>query len=72
MISGRRFLESTAKAGAGIVLASTVPFYIKPSRPKLEETILGHGDFTYCLEREWGNLDTKIPGKQLPRNSHGC
>ena len=47
----------------GAVLASSmVPFQIISARPKLRETILGHGDFKYRLEREWGDLDrNKFP-----------
>ncbi len=59
MINRREFVAKTAKASGGAWLVSTVPFYIKPSKPKLEETILGHGDFTYRVEKEWGDLDPK-------------
>mgnify|MGYP003669200710 CR=1 FL=1 len=39
--------------------AAVVPFYILPSKPKLGEQILGHGDFKYKVETQWGNLDPK-------------
>lgn len=40
--------------------AAVVPFYILPSKPKLGEQILGHGDFKYKVETQWGNLDPKV------------
>lgn len=44
----------------GVLMASTVfPIQIMSSKPKLEEIVLGHGDFRYRLEKEWGNLDPK-------------
>ena len=39
--------------------SSVFPFQIMTSRPKLDEIILGHGDFRYQLEKEWGDLDPK-------------
>ncbi|WP_241664721.1 NHL repeat-containing protein [Seonamhaeicola maritimus] len=52
-------MKTSVKAMAATVVASSVPFHIMASKPKLSETILGHGDFKYRLEREWGNLNPK-------------
>ncbi|WP_339706411.1 6-bladed beta-propeller [uncultured Kriegella sp.] len=59
MITRRKFVERTVQSGSAILASSILPFQIMPSRAKLEETILGHGDFRYRLEKEWGNLDPK-------------
>lgn len=53
----RDFLNTTAKATAGILIAPH--FNINPSKPKLIETVIGQGDFKYRLHKEWGNLDPK-------------
>jgi|TARA_R110002153_G_scaffold61592_5_gene166164 hypothetical protein len=45
--------------GSALLAAAVVPFYILPSKPKLGEQILGHGDFKYKVETQWGNLDPK-------------
>lgn len=63
----RKFLKKTAQASGSTLAASVVPFYIMPSKTKLEETILGHGNFKYRLEKEWGNLD---PKKHPVKNCH--
>lgn len=58
----RKFLGTTAKATAGVFM---IPhFNINSAKPKLSELIIGHGDFTYRVHKEWGNLDpTKTPIK---------
>ncbi len=44
---------------ASLLLASTsTPFYILKGQNKLDKNILGHGDFTYRLDKDWGNLDS--------------
>lgn len=63
----RKFLKNTAKGSGTILVSSVVPFYIMPSKPKLEETILGHGDFEYRLEKGWGDLN---PQKHPVNNCH--
>ena len=63
----RKFLENTLKGGSATLASSVIPFYITPSKPKLEETILGHGDFKYRLEKGWGDLD---PKKHPVNNCH--
>lgn len=56
----RTFLETTAKATAGIFIAPH--FNINSSKPKLSDEVIGHGDFKYRVHKEWGNLDpTKTP-----------
>lgn len=51
----RVFLKRSILAGAAL----SMPFYSFNiiHRPSLDEEIIGHGDFTYRLEREWGNLN---------------
>lgn len=54
-INRRYFLNKSAKAGLGLVL---VPhFNIIKSKPKLYQTIIGHGDFKYRVHKDWGVLD---------------
>ncbi len=49
--------------------ALTVPFYGFNiiNRPRLEEDLIGHGDFKYRVERAWGDLD---PAKTPVKNCH--
>ncbi|WP_036196422.1 NHL repeat-containing protein, partial [Maribacter antarcticus] len=56
----RNFSQTITKASAGVIL---VPhFNINSSRPKLSDTITGHGNFKYKFHKEWGSLDpTKTP-----------
>lgn len=42
-------------------------FTILKSKPKLENEIIGHGDFKYRLHKEWGLLDS---GKYPVKNCH--
>lgn len=58
-ISRRKFLKKTTLSSSSVLAASVVPFYIMPSKRKLAEPVLGHGDFKYRLEKEWGDLDPK-------------
>ena len=54
----KTFLETTAKAAAGLVV---VPhFNILKPKPKMYDTIIGHGDFKYKVHKSWGNLDRAI------------
>lgn len=58
-------MKTTTQATAGIWF---VPhFNINPSKPKLNEKIIGHGDFKYRVHKEWGNLD---PSKTPVNNCH--
>ena len=52
----RSFLDKGSKAVAAGILAPFIPFHIKPSSPKLADQIIGHGDFTYKVQMDWGNL----------------
>lgn len=65
MGSRRKFLKDTVAGSGALMAASVLPFYIKPSKPSLETEILGHGEFTYRLERAWGNLNAS----QYPVNN---
>ena len=54
----RTFVNLTSKAGLGAIM---VPhFNILPSKPKLFDHIIGHGDFKYRVHKEWGNLDRAV------------
>jgi hypothetical protein len=56
----RNFSQATTKATAGVILVSH--FNINSSKPKLSDTISGHGDFKYKVDKEWGSLyPTKTP-----------
>ncbi|MEM9143637.1 MAG: 6-bladed beta-propeller [Bacteroidota bacterium] len=55
----REFLGKTVKAGSVTWAAGTVPFYIMPPKARLEETVLGHHDFRYRLEKDWSDLDSE-------------
>lgn len=48
---------------AGLVVAGFgTPFHILKSKSKTDKEILGHGDYTYRLEKDWGKLDeSKYP-----------
>ncbi|TQO39676.1 secreted protein [Arenibacter algicola] len=60
MITRRKFVKKSSMGGSALLAAAVVPFYILPSKPKLGEQILGHGDFKYKVETQWGNLDPKV------------
>ncbi|MFY0606493.1 MAG: twin-arginine translocation signal domain-containing protein [Cyclobacteriaceae bacterium] len=60
----RDFLKKSAVVAAG---AMVFPHFNIIARPKLSETIIGHGDFTYRVHEEWGNLD---PAKTPVKNCH--
>lgn len=55
----RTFIKTSTKATVATAVATSVPFHIMASKPVLETTILGHGNFKYRLERAWGNLNSK-------------
>ncbi|WP_282163246.1 6-bladed beta-propeller [Ulvibacterium marinum] len=63
----RKFLRKTARASGATLAVTSVPFYIMPTKARLAETILGHGDFKYRLEKEWGDLN---PEKYPVNNCH--
>ena len=57
-ISRRTFINTTAKAGIGLAI---VPhFNILKSKPKMYDTIIGHGDFKYKVHKSWGDLDRAV------------
>jgi len=60
----RTFLKKAASSGGVVVASSILPFHILSAKPRLKETIIGHGEFRYKVERQWSNLDaTKHPVK---------
>ncbi|MGS0524242.1 twin-arginine translocation signal domain-containing protein [Zobellia nedashkovskayae] len=63
--SRRNFIKQSAFASAAL----TVPTYSFGiiNKPKFSEQIIGHGDFTYRVHKEWGNLKScKYASKKLP------
>jgi hypothetical protein len=56
--SRRKFIQNTSKASVASLLVPSTSFTILKSRPKLDNEILGHGDLTYRLEKDWGSLDS--------------
>lgn len=63
----RTFLKKAASSGGAVVASSILPFHILAAQPKLKEPIIGHGDFRYKVEKQWGDLDTK---KHPVKNCH--
>ncbi|RKN76736.1 NHL repeat-containing protein [Ulvibacterium marinum] len=63
----RKFLRKTARTSGATLAFTSVPFYIMPTKARLAGTILGHGDFKYRLEKEWGDLN---PEKYPVNNCH--
>ncbi|WP_299046127.1 6-bladed beta-propeller [uncultured Polaribacter sp.] len=58
----KEFLGNTVKAAAGILVAPH--FNIIKSKPKMYDTVIGHGDFKYKVHKSWGDLDrAKTPVK---------
>lgn len=61
----RDFIKKGSLAAGGAFIPSI--FHIGQSKPKLDETILGHGDFQYRVHKEWGDLD---PENTPVKNCH--
>ncbi|WP_194766547.1 6-bladed beta-propeller [Tamlana sp. I1] len=54
----RTFINNISKASLGVV---AVPhFNILKSKPKMYDTIIGHGDFKYKVHKSWGDLDRTV------------
>lgn len=52
----RNFIQHTTTLATGVAVFPN--FYIGTSKPKLSEQIIGHGDFTYKVHKNWGELDS--------------
>ncbi len=64
MENRRQFVKKTSLGLGGLMAAPSVPFYIQHSKTKLSDEVIGHGDFTYRVERAWGDLNhEKYPVK---------
>lgn len=61
--SRRQFLKVTALTGAAV----TLPVFNIISKPALEDTIIGHGDYRYRVHKNWGNLN---PDTTPVKNCH--
>lgn len=59
-IKRRQFVKSSSLAAAGSVILPVTAntFSILPSKPKLSTKTIGHGDFQYRVQQDWGNLNT--------------
>ena len=64
-INRRQFVKSSTT----LVTATTLipSFYVGKAKPRLSETVLGHGEFKYRVHIEWGDLD---PAKTPVKNCH--
>jgi hypothetical protein len=61
--SRRNFIKKTTLGIGAVSLFPAFSFNILKKRP-LEKTIIGHGDFRYKVDKEWGAQDpSKIPVK---------
>lgn len=64
-INRRNFIQTS---GTVLAASSLIPsFYIGKSKPKLGDTIVGHGDFKYRVNKSWGDLN---PDKFPVTNCH--
>ncbi len=63
----RQFVKKASLGIGGLMASPSVPFYIQHSKTTLDNEIIGHGDFTYRVERDWGNLN---PEKYPVKNCH--
>lgn len=52
--------------GSALLASAVVPFHILPSKPKLEEQILGHGDVKY----KNGKLKLMLQDQTVFKNCH--
>lgn len=56
--SRKEFIRnSAALVGGGMMLPG---FNILKSKPELGQDLLGHGEFTYRVHKDWGNLDPSV------------
>lgn len=56
----RDFLKKTTLAGTALATTPTFGFHII-KKPKLEEEIIGHGDYTYKIDRNWAQIGLSRP-----------
>ena len=61
----RNFLKTSSAISLGSLVAPF--FYIGKPKPKLGETVIGHGSFKYRVHRSWGDLDAS---KHPVKNCH--
>ncbi|NND31209.1 MAG: 6-bladed beta-propeller [Saprospiraceae bacterium] len=57
LMQRRRFIKTTLLTGTFLKFSPQL-FHII-SRPKLNAEVIGHGDFKYRVEKNWGDLDPK-------------
>ncbi len=62
MTNRRDFIKNTGLATTAITAIPSLSFYISKNNRSLSETIVGHGDFRYRVDKEWGIQDpAKVP-----------
>jgi len=62
----RKFIKESVLIGSGAVALSNTSFNIIADK-KPQEDLVGHGDFKYKVDKEWGDLD---PAKTPVKNCH--
>ena len=50
-------MKTTAKASTAAVILPATGFTILKRGGKLSDEVIGHGDFTYRVQKDWGNLN---------------
>ena len=63
--SRRDFIKRSSLLAGGAFIPTI--FHVGKSKPKLDDTLLGHGDFQYRVHTEWGNLN---PENTPVKNCH--
>ncbi len=67
MENRRQFVKKTSLSLTSLMVTPSVPFYIHHNKTRLDDKVIGHNDFTFRVEKEWGNLN---PEKHPVRNCH--
>jgi hypothetical protein len=57
MTARRNFIKTSLVTAMGIAAAPTFGFSILKSKPRLGDQVIGHGNFRYRVQQEWGNLE---------------
>ena len=65
--SRRNFVRTTATVTAAAALTPNAAFTILKRSPELDDKVIGHGDFTYKVQKDWGNLN---PAKTPVNDCH--
>ena len=60
----RKFLKQTVAAAGGLAVVPFQDIFVHRNTSKVENPIVGHGDFTYRVDKDWGIQDSS----QFPVN----